>query len=424
MQLQGKAIRITIYIGERDSYQGKALSMALLQFLKAEGASGATVTRGVAGFGARSRIHTATIMTLSEDLPLRVEWVDRPQVVARLLPQVRKMVDSGLIVMEEIDVVQYAPGRRHNALNQPVRDVMQTTVVSVPTDTPPADMVSLLLEQRYRSLAVVDANGRLQGIITDGDLLHRAGLTTRLGLHDALDAEQLQKQIDTLRTQPETAVSIMSQPVISVQADDSLRLAMSRMVENNLKRLPVVEADNQLVGWISRVDILRTLAYYHPVPTTETEQPQSGHAVTELMYQDVPTVMPDAPLEAILQALETNRRRRAIVVDADGHVQGIISDGDLVRRSRAASRPGLIARLRGLITGQTASVQLSAASETAVDLMTSPAITISTDTPLVTALNLMMQHGIKRLPVVDEDGRLVGLLGRGSLLRGMLQVEE
>ncbi|KAA3656415.1 MAG: DUF190 domain-containing protein [Chloroflexi bacterium] len=54
---QGKATSVTIYLGERDSYQGKALSMALLQFLKSEGAAGATVTRGVAGFGARNRIH-------------------------------------------------------------------------------------------------------------------------------------------------------------------------------------------------------------------------------------------------------------------------------------------------------------------------------------------------------------------------------
>jgi PII-like signaling protein len=74
MQLQGKALRVIIYIGESDHFEGKALSMALLQFLKKEGAAGATVVRGLSGFGAKSRIHTATIIDLSTDLPIRLDW--------------------------------------------------------------------------------------------------------------------------------------------------------------------------------------------------------------------------------------------------------------------------------------------------------------------------------------------------------------
>ncbi|MCA9921388.1 MAG: DUF190 domain-containing protein, partial [Anaerolineales bacterium] len=296
MQLQGKSLRITIYIGERDTYQGKSLSMALLQFLKQEGASGATVVRGIAGFGAHSRIHTATIMTLSDDLPLRVEWVDQAQLVERLLPHVRKMVDKGLILMEEVHVVQYAAGRHVDVLNQTVQDVMQQTAVSVTPDTPIADMVSLLLEQRYRSLAVVDEDGRLLGIITDGDLLQRAGLAARLGLVENLDAARVQTQLSTLRERLETAGDIISQPVTSVFAGDKLRLAMTRMVENDLKRLPVVNENKQLVGWISRVDILRTLEYHHPVPAVETEPLANGEGIAALMYRDVPTVLPDASL--------------------------------------------------------------------------------------------------------------------------------
>ena len=424
MQLQGKATRVTIYLGERDTFQGKPLYMALLQFLKAEGASGATVTRGVAGFGAHSRIHTASIMTLSEDLPLRVEWVDRAQLVARLMPQVRQMVDSGLIVMEEIMVVQYAPGRREDVLRQPVHDVMQTTAVSTLPTTPIADLVSLLLEQRYRSLAVVDENGRLQGIITDGDLLRRAGLTARVGLSDALDETLLQKQLVELKEQPELALHIMSQPVVFVRNTDDLKLAMSRMAEKDLKRLPVVDDQQRLAGWISRVDILRSLDYHHPVAVPEPTAAKAGASVAELMYTDVPTVLPNAPLESILQALEQNRRRRAVVVDSNDHVVGIITDGDLIRRSQSGADPGLLARLRGLVTGAKTDVKLPDAQETAVDLMTSLVITIKTETTLIEALHLMMQYEVKRLPVVDENGRLVGLLGRNRLLRGLLKEEE
>jgi CBS domain-containing protein len=140
------------------------------------------------------------------------------------------------------------------------------------------------------------------------------------------------------------------------------------------------------------------------------------------MYRDVPIVSPKTPLEEIVQALEQNRRRRAVVVDEAQHVLGIITDGDLLRRSQKETHHGLLDRLRRLVTGQPASTSSSLldAAETAADLMTSPVITIPVTASPAAALSLMVQHGVKRLPVVDEDGRLVGLLGRASLLRSLI----
>ncbi len=344
MQLQGKALRVIIYIGESDHYQGKALYMALLQFLKKEGAAGATVVRGLAGFGAHSRIHTATILDPSTDLPIRLEWIDQPDVVERLLPQVRRMVDDGLITVEEVDVVQYAPGRRPDPLAQPVQDVMRVEVTAVNLHTAAAEVVTLLLQKGYRSLPVVDGNGRLQGIITDGDLLHRAGLETRLALQTELSAADWQQQLAELREQGATAVALMTKPVISITTAALLREAVQQMVTHGLKRLPVVTDDGRLVGWISRVDILRTMEYHQPVADAEPEPPVTGATIGALLYRDVPTVSPTATLEEIVQALEQNRRRRAVVIGDDRRVLGIISDGDLLRRSQQAARPGLLTR--------------------------------------------------------------------------------
>ncbi|MFQ5419108.1 MAG: DUF190 domain-containing protein [Anaerolineae bacterium] len=421
MQLQGKALRVIIYIGESDHYQGKALYMALLQFLKQEGAAGATVTRGLAGFGARSRIHTATIVDLSTDLPVRLEWIDQPEVVERLLPQVRQMVNDGLITVEEMDVAQYAPGRRPDPLAQPVQDVMRTEVVTVGPETPAAEVVTLLLQKRYRSLPVVGENGRLQGIITDGDLLRRAGLSARLDLQAELPAANWQQQLAGLRAQGGTAVSLMTSPVITIPATAPLRQAVEQMAAHNLKRLPVVAENGRLAGWISRVDILRTMEYHQPAMEAESEPPATGTTIAELMYRDVPIVSPQATLEQIVQALEQNRRRRAVVVDSTRRVIGIITDGDLLRRSQQETHPGLLDRLRRLVSGQPAPrpTALLDAGETAVDLMTAHVFTIAVDDSPAAALRLMMQHGVKRLPVVDENGRLVGLLGRASLLRGL-----
>ncbi|MCL4263474.1 MAG: DUF190 domain-containing protein [Anaerolineae bacterium] len=427
MQLQGKALRVIIYIGESDHYQGKALHMALLHFLKQEGASGATVVRGLAGFGAHSRIHTASIVDLSTDLPIRLEWVDEPALVERLLPQIRQMVDDGLITVDEVNVVQYAPGRRPDPLAQPVQDVMRREVVTVSPDTPAVEVVTLLLQKGYRSLPVVGADGRILGIITDGDLLRRAGLQARLDLQPELSDADWQQQLADLRAQGGTAVDLMTAPVHTIAAADPLRQAVAQMTANHLKRLPVVDGHGRLAGWISRVDILRAIEYHQPVAEVEPEQPPTGATIAELMYQDVPTVSPQATLEEIVLALEQTSRRRAVVVDADHKVLGIITDGDLLRRAPEAARPGLRQRLRGLLGGPSTPSSpfvLPEATATAVDLMSAPAITILVTAVPTAALRLMVQQGIKRLPVVDGEGRLVGLLGRGSLLRGLLALAD
>ncbi|MCA9971099.1 MAG: CBS domain-containing protein, partial [Anaerolineales bacterium] len=247
-------------------------------------------------------------------------------------------------------------------------------------------------------------------------------LRARLDLQASLPAEAWRQQLADLRTGGDTAATLMSSPAITIPAAAPLRQAVRAMTNHNLKRLPVVDENGRLAGWISRVDVLRTLEYHQPVVAPEAEPPPGGTTIAGLMYRDVPTVPPQATLEQILRALEQNRRRRAVVVDAERRVLGIISDGDLLRRSRPAAHPGLLARLRRLVGGAAESAPpLLDAAETAVDLMTAPAITIGVAEPPAAALRLMLRHGVKRLPVVDEDGRLLGLLGRASLLRGLLQ---
>lgn len=424
MQLTGEVVRVTIYIGESDRYRGASLYMAILEFLRREGAAGATVTRALAGFGARSRMHTSNIEVLSSDLPIRIEWIDLPQRVERLLPQLQQMVDDGLIVREPITVVHYSMGRSSDPLDQPVSYIMREPeeVAKVTTDVPVAEIMRLLLERGVRSLPVVDTERQLVGIITDGDLLQRAGLTPQIALHKEMSDDQIHALLATLRNSPLTANEIMTAPVVSVRSDETVRAAVAQMVKHNLKRLPVINEEGRLVGMVSRIDIFRSVQLYAERKITEAEEPKPGRSVTELMHTDVPTVGPDATLEEIVQALEASRRRRVVVVDEERHVLGIISDGDLLRRSQQRQHPGLLERLRRLVIGSAAIDQvLPSASERAADLMTAPVITIRPDTSLGEALRLMTTHAVKRLPVVDAEGRLLGLLGRASVLRGLLE---
>jgi PII-like signaling protein len=147
MQMQGKAYRVIVYIGEDDHYRGKPLYMALLEMLRREGASGATATRCMAGFGAHSRMRTSSIVDLSAQLPIKVEWIDNLEEIERMLPVVRTMVDDGLITSEIVEVIQYAPGRHRDPLEQPVRAIMRSGVTTVAPGTPVADLVSLLVQR-------------------------------------------------------------------------------------------------------------------------------------------------------------------------------------------------------------------------------------------------------------------------------------
>jgi uncharacterized protein len=109
-QLHGPAVWLRIYIGEADHWQGKPLYQALVELLHERGLAGATVLRGVEGFGAHSRIHTARILRMSEDLPLVVEAVDTREQIEALLPTIDAMLGDGLVTLTDVQVVSYRGG--------------------------------------------------------------------------------------------------------------------------------------------------------------------------------------------------------------------------------------------------------------------------------------------------------------------------
>jgi PII-like signaling protein len=110
--LTGEQVMVRIFFGESDKWHHQPLQTALLERLRKEGFAGATVFRGVAGFGANSIIHTTHLLELSADLPIVVEVVDSEQEVQRLLPILDEMVDDGLVTMEKVRVVRYKPARK------------------------------------------------------------------------------------------------------------------------------------------------------------------------------------------------------------------------------------------------------------------------------------------------------------------------
>lgn len=107
MQAPGQGILLRIFIGESDTWHGHALHLALVQEAKKAGLAGATVTRGIEGFGAHSRIHTARLVDLSPELPMLVEIVDVEEKIQAFLPTVQEMVQEGLVTWERVNVIVY-----------------------------------------------------------------------------------------------------------------------------------------------------------------------------------------------------------------------------------------------------------------------------------------------------------------------------
>ena len=108
--LEGEQWMVRIYIGESDRWHGQLLASALLERLRKEAFSGATVLRGLAGFGARSVVHTTHLLELSQDLPLVIEVVDTEANVHRLEPILEEMMQDGLVTVEKVRVLKYKPG--------------------------------------------------------------------------------------------------------------------------------------------------------------------------------------------------------------------------------------------------------------------------------------------------------------------------
>jgi PII-like signaling protein len=107
VRLEGEGKLLRLFIGESDTWHGKPLYQAIVERVRKEGLAGATVLRGIEGFGADSRLHTSRILRLSEDLPVVIEIVDSPEQIDRVVPILDEMVAEGMLTLERVQIVSY-----------------------------------------------------------------------------------------------------------------------------------------------------------------------------------------------------------------------------------------------------------------------------------------------------------------------------
>lgn len=422
----GRAKQLTIFIGETDLYHHQALYTALLEMLRRQGCGGATVTRGIAGFGASSVIHTSAILRLSMDLPIVITVVDRPERIDRVIDPVREMAPNALLTVAEVEVVQSGVPFREGLPDVKVSEVMRREVVTVHPDSPVTEVVQLLLDKDFTAVPVVDDDNKVVGMVSDSDLLQRGGIKVTLSLKRAADPEFVQELHRQLKDPDRKVAEVMTPEVVTVFPDVVLGKAAKLMVEKHLKRLPVVDKEGKLVGILGRLDILNTIAAVH-LPQWHPKAHRAGTSATvaDVMTREVPAVHESSTLEEIFQLLVSSSHKRVVVVDDERRVVGIIADSDLISRASRENWPGLIEILVSKvpiekISGPARQHVHKLRARSAKDLMTRNPITVRQEMPVASALVMSAEKRTKRLPVVDADGRLVGIVGRTEMMRALL----
>lgn len=413
LSLQKKAKRLRIYISEKDRWRGNSLDVALVETLREKGIAGATVFRGIVGYGAHSLIHSIRIEVLMADLPLVIETIDTPEKIEGILDTIYPMVREGLITIEDVEIVKYT----HRYLNplpadKLVSEVMTRNVVTLIPELTVQQAWTQMLKNQVKAMPVVDSTGKVVGILTDEDLLERAGLHQRLSVAIRLTSEEINQEIKSLKASPLRVKDVMTSPVITAKENETLGLATSRMVKSGLKRLPVVDEDGKLVGVLSRLDILRQVAnvnYETPAPHITSG---AVRTVSDIMSSEIPMVNQDDDLSLIIEKFSQTNSHRLIVVDADGKAIGLLSDSDIVARVQPLKRRGILDALKNI-------GKPPVGKETANDLMSPGPLTVSPETSVVDALKRMLADSRKWMVVVDGKGHPLGLVDRQMMLEAI-----
>jgi CBS-domain-containing membrane protein len=423
MKLGGTAQQVWVFIGESDRWHGKPLYLAILEVLRRGGCAGGTVLRGLAGFGANSLIHTAALVELSTDLPVVVTFVERTDRVARVLPEIAEMVREGLITVSTAEVVKYThrvPGAFPPALT--VADVMTREVVTAAPGTAIDELVQRMVETGVRAVPIVGADRRLAGVVTDGDLLARGAVHLPIDVQRELSAEPSPGELPRPEAPPRWAADVMTPAPVTARPEMSLAKAAALLADHGLTRISVLDAEERLVGVVSRSDLLRTVAQTMPQPAAGSRPRVSVRGLAgEAMRRDVVTVQRETPLAETLDRLLEVVERRVVVVDEAGRPVGIITDGDVLSRAARRVHAGAFHSLAAWFAGgaRPDGVEVAARDRSAADVMSGPVVMVREDAPIGDVLHVMMTRRLKLVPVVDAAGALRGAISRADLLAAL-----
>ena len=406
--------RVRIYLSERDQSGGQALYLAVLDRLQREGATGATVLRGIAGFGAGQRLRTAGAGALNS-APIVIEWVDRTERIGRVLPMLDDLLGEALVTVESLRVYRAVLRASGPFGERTVGQMMQQEPASARPDTPLRAAIELMIERGQALLPVIDMRGALVGSVSATDLAQRGQLPLPLRLLPTLSASERQSVLAAL---PErTLAEIMNGDVRSVYLESSIPQALNPLIEWGIEALPVLDRDGALVGLFGAEQALRA-ALRTPAAEANVCDAEPPTPVSLVMQRVVPTVQSAATLPVVFVQVLTSPDRVVVVLE-EGKPLGTISDLTLTQHLAAPARSAWLAALHapGLPLETLADTETAAAGL----LADRNVPRLPEYAPQDEAIRTLLDSDHERLIVTGADGRLAGVLTRRALLRALAQ---
>ncbi len=401
--------RVRIYLSERDSADGQPLYLVALDRLRREGASGATVLRGIAGFGSGHRLRTAGIADFSQQTPVVIEWLDRAERVARVLPTLDEMLGDALITIEDIKAYRAVLRSSGPFGSRSVADAARDEIATIPPDMLLAEAIERLARSRQPLLAVVEGQ-RLAGVLMSSDA-ERFGAIALDALAELDDAE---RAAVLARVAVRPVRDVMREPR-AIYIESPLAHTVNLLVEWGLDALPVTDSDGRLVGIFGVEQALRAaLDGVQPSQHVRNSEPPP---VSLIMQMLVPTATSSADAATVLlQALQTPIQ--AVVLVNGFYPTGVVSIPDATRRVRSPLRSAWIAALAG--DRAPLAALASTSGVTAMELASTPDL-ISSRASEYDAVRMLIENRRQHLVVVDSEGRLAGMVTRRGVLRALAQ---
>ncbi|PKL35939.1 MAG: histidine kinase [Spirochaetae bacterium HGW-Spirochaetae-1] len=418
---------IEIFTSEEIRYKGKAAYSAVIDYVRdLKIAARCIVTKAFAGCYENGELVSTNIEVLSFNLPLKIEIILPALEVERVVSAVEEIITDGIVIVRDMDVRLHMTSSRLIPRQIRVNDVMTPSPTCVAVSATVGEIIKLLLHSDFNAIPVIDADSRPVGIITQGDLIARAGMPVRLGLLSGLEGEKTDAYLETISRK--TAGDIMSKPVITVSREITLGEAVDEMLKVNYKRMPVVDARGRLVGILARFDIFNSIAQESPDwNSVKSQKMKVGniHYVADVMRCDPDTVKPDTPVNEIIRIINARKVQRVAVVDDVGRLIGLVSDRVLLgafANNQAGVWDYLMAKMPFKeMADRHKELIRQTTMKTASDVMKTDVITVRENTRIDEAVRLMAGRGIKRLPVLDAEGKFKGMISRDSVLRAGLK---
>ena len=414
---------IEIYTNEGARCHGQDIPEAVISYVrKLKTSARCAVFKGVEGCYENGEVSTRKIMDLSLNQPVKIEIVLPAVEATDAIADLQDIVCEGILGTRELLVISHRTRKRLFPPQTRVKDVMTAKPASVTIHESVDRIMKTLLSANFTGMPVVDSEKRPVGVISQSDLIYRAGMPVRLALMEQSDTEKMKAVMAELSTK--IARDIMTKPAIFIQESDLLTHAVDTMLKKKVKRLPVVDDAGFLTGIVSRLDIFQTVT--RTAPDWERMKKHDVHIgnmryVDEIMRRDVQKVGPDTPISDVLGIIDSDDIQRVVVVDRDGRLMGLISDRNLLS-AFADEAPGVwnvLSRLAPFSTREkhTGKTGTKLENQQARTIMETDLITIREKDGIEEAISIMTDRGIKRLPVVNDMHIFKGMISRADLLK-------